>query len=126
MLVQYLVGLCCLKWEADAVAVTIGDMVLDQAAGKKRDVDVTVVASDPAGGKHVFKAYEVKREATPIDVSQVEALCQKLSDMPSVDRRAIVRHPVSRMVRSRKRRRTTSTFISYEAGLVLFRSSFLS
>ena len=41
MLLQYLVGLCCLRWDPGAVDVTIGDMVLDTAAGKERDVDVT-------------------------------------------------------------------------------------
>src|ERR1700733_13555869 len=46
MLVQYLVGLCCLKWDPGAVDVTIGEMVLDPAAGKQRDVDVTVTISD--------------------------------------------------------------------------------
>ena len=43
MLVQYLVGLCALRWNADAVDidVTLGDMVPDEASGTKRDVDVT-------------------------------------------------------------------------------------
>jgi hypothetical protein len=90
MLVQYLVGLCCLKWDPDAVDVTIGDMVLDRAARKERDVDVTVTVAQPDGTRRAFKAYEVKHEGSPLDVADVEALCLKLLDMPSVSHRAIV------------------------------------
>lgn len=90
MLVQYLIGLCCLKAHPDAVDVTLGDMVLDPAAGKERDVDVTVTISGTDGLLEVFKAYEVKREGPPLDVAVVEQLCIKLLDMPSVTHRAIV------------------------------------
>lgn len=51
MLVQYLVGLCCLRWDQDAIDVTIGDMVLDAAADKDRDVDVTVTVAETDGTK---------------------------------------------------------------------------
>lgn len=90
MLVQYLVGLCCLKWDPDAVDVTIGDMVLDPAAGKERDVDVTVTVKESGSVTHAFKAYEVKHESAPLDVADVEQLCLKLLDMPSVTHKAIV------------------------------------
>ena len=90
MLVQYLVGLCCLRWDPDAVDVTIGDMVLDEAADKERDVDVTVTVAESDGTRSAFKAYEVKREGSPLDVSDVEALCLKLLDMSSISHRAIV------------------------------------
>lgn len=90
MLVQYLVGLCCLKWDPSAIDVTVGDMVLDPCAEKERDVDVTVTISEAGKPTHAFKAYEVKRERTPLDVAEVEQLCLKLLDMPSVTHRAIV------------------------------------
>ncbi len=90
MLVQYLVGLCCLRWDPDAVDVTIGDMVLDEAADKERDVDVTVTVAESYGTRSAFKAYEVKREGSPLDVGDVEALCLKLLDMPSISHRGIV------------------------------------
>ena len=90
MLVQYLVGLCCLRRNPDAVDVTLGDMVLDPTAGKERDVDVTVTLNESPGVVRAFKAYEVKREKTPLDVSKVEQLCIKLLDMPLVTHRAIV------------------------------------
>lgn len=90
MLVQYLVGLCCLKWDPEAVDVTIGDMVLDNAAGKERDVDVTVTVAESGSTTYAFKAYEVKREVKPLDVVNVEALCLKLLDMQSITHRAIV------------------------------------
>jgi hypothetical protein len=90
MLVQYLVGLCCLRWDPDAIDVTVGDMVFDEAAEKERDVDVTVTVAASDGTKSAFKAYEVKREGSPLDVADVEALCLKLLDMPSISYRAIV------------------------------------
>ncbi len=90
MLIQYLVGLCCLKSHPEAVDVTIGDMVLDPAASKQRDVDVTVTISEFGSVTHAFKAYEVKHESNPLDVAEVEQLCLKLLDMPSVTHRAIV------------------------------------
>lgn len=90
MLVQYLVGLCCTRHDPEAVRITLGDMVLDSAAGKKRDVDVTVTVDEPAGTSQVFMAYEVKREGAPLDVSVVEQLTIKLQDMPAVTHKAIV------------------------------------
>lgn len=90
MLVQYLVGLCCLRWDPDAIDITIGDMVPDIAAGKKRDVDITVTITEAPGITHAFKAYEVKHERSPLDVPDVEQLCLKFLDMPSVTHKAIV------------------------------------
>lgn len=90
MLVQYLVALCCLKWDPTAVDVTVGDMVTDTAAQKARDVDVTVTVTEGGSITHAFKAYEVKRESQPLDVVTVEQLCLKLLDMPEVTHRAIV------------------------------------
>lgn len=91
MLVQYLVGLCALKWDASAVNVdvTLGDMVEDAASGTRRDVDVTVTADTPEG-LYAFKGYEVKHWSSPLDVADVEALALKLKDMPSVTHGAIV------------------------------------
>lgn len=90
MLVQYLVGLCCLRVNPDAVDITLGDMVLDPAAEKKRDVDVTVTVQEQNGGVRALKAYEVKNESTALDVMVVEQLCIKLNDMPSITHRAII------------------------------------
>jgi hypothetical protein len=90
MLVQYLVGLCCLRNNPDAVDVTVGDFVVDTAAKKSRDVDVTVTLKEEDGSVSAFKAYEVKREGEPLDVVTVEQLCMKLRDMPKVTHPAIV------------------------------------
>lgn len=90
MLVQYLVGLCCLRGNPDAVQVDLGDLILDPAAGKERDVDVTVTFADDRGEAWAFKAFEVKDEKSPLDVTTVEQLYAKLNDMPSVTHRAIV------------------------------------
>ncbi|TAN49598.1 MAG: hypothetical protein EPN21_11195 [Methylococcaceae bacterium] len=90
MLVQYLVGLCCLRWSAEVVEVKIGDLVYDGAAAKGRDVDVTVTVDGGSEGQFAFMAYEVKHEAAPLDVVAVEQLAMKLKDMKSVTHRAIV------------------------------------
>ncbi|RXV65845.1 hypothetical protein D1006_38235 [Burkholderia stabilis] len=89
MLVQYLVGLCCLRYDPDAVDVTIGDMVWDEAAEKDRDVDITVTIVGDDGEISAFKASEVKHEGKPLDVGAVEQLILKLNDMPKVTHKAI-------------------------------------
>jgi hypothetical protein len=90
MLVQYLVGLCCLRWNPDVVEVKLGDLVYDSAAKKSRDVDVTVTVDAGTEGRFAFMAYEVKREAGPLDVTSVEQLATKLKDMKAVTHRAVV------------------------------------
>jgi hypothetical protein len=90
MLVQYLVGLCCLRTDPEAVRVELGDFVFDDASGTTRDVDVTVTVADPSGDNWAFKAFEVKDEKPSLDVSAVEQLCIKLNDMSSVTHRAVV------------------------------------
>jgi hypothetical protein len=90
MLVQYLVGLCCLKANPDAVDVILGDFVEDHAAHKARDVDVTVTLREADGSLRAFKAFEVKKESRSLDVAAVEQLIIKLMDMPSVTHRSIV------------------------------------
>ena len=90
MVVQYLVGLCCMRHDLAASEITIGDMVYDEAAEKDRDVDVTVVIPAADGSRLAFKAVEVKHESKPLDVGKVEQLCLKLSDMSEITHRSIV------------------------------------
>lgn len=90
MLVQYLVGLCCLRWKPEVVSVTLGDLVYDRAAKKERDVDVTVTVDASPTERLAFMGYEVKREASPLDVSSVEQMVAKLKDMKGLTHRAIV------------------------------------
>lgn len=90
MLVQYLVGLCCMRANPDAVEIELGDLVLDDVLGKERDVDVTVTIRDGNGEDWAFKAFEVKDEKSPLDVTVIEQLCGKLADMSSITNRAIV------------------------------------
>lgn len=89
MMVQYLVGLCCLRHNPDAVEITLGDMVYDEAAQKLRDVDVTILIKNEDGTKTAFKAAEVKKESHPLDVITVEQLCLKFLDMPQITHRSI-------------------------------------
>ena len=88
MMIQYLVGLCCLRHDPDAVEITLGDMVYDHAAEKDRDVDITITFK--AGSEvTAFKAAEVKKEAHPLDVVTIEQLCLKFMDMPQITHRSI-------------------------------------
>ena len=89
MMVQYLVGLCCLQHDPEAINIILGDMVYDSAANKKRDVDVTITINDASGIIAAFKAAEVKAEGKPLDVADVEQLCMKFSDMPDITHKSI-------------------------------------
>lgn len=88
--IHYLVGLLTRVEEADDVTVELGDMVYDSAAGKKRDVDITVSHVDPDGVKSAYKGIEVKDHARPLTVEYVEQLCLKLADMSDITHKAIV------------------------------------
>src|SRR5712664_1730438 len=89
MELQYLLGLCCLRRFPDADEITVGDMVLDVAAKKVRDVDVTVTIPEQAP-VIALRAFELKDEAAPLDVATVEQLARKLQDMPQINERIIV------------------------------------
>ena len=90
MTVQYMVGLCCVHRNPDAVQIMLGDRVMDGVAEEERDVDVTVTLREVDGAIRAFKAYEVKREGRALDVATVEQLIAKLEDMPAVTHRGIV------------------------------------
>jgi len=89
MMVQYLVGLCCLRHDPNAIDITLGDMVLDVASKKERDVDVTITILSPDGSIEAFKAAEVKNESKPLDVAAIEQLCIKFADMPQITHKSI-------------------------------------
>lgn len=89
MMIQYLVGLCCLKHDPNAINITLGDMVYDEGAEEKRDVDITVTIEDKSGNFEIFKAAEVKDEQKSLDVATVEQLSKKLEDMPKVTHKSI-------------------------------------
>lgn len=87
---QYLVGLCCLRCQPDAVEMTLGDRVRDVVSESDRDVDVTITVSEPDGTRTAFIGYEAKMEKGALDVADVEQLVTKLNDMPDLTTRAIV------------------------------------
>jgi hypothetical protein len=68
------------------ISITLGERVLDAAAGKSRDVDIVLARS----GSTALFAVEVKAEGSPLDVITVESLCAKLNDMPSLETKQIV------------------------------------
>ena len=85
MELQYLVGLCCLRRSPDDVEIVLGDMVLDEASQKHRDVDVTVRLKGNDGTVTAFMGVEVKQESKPFDVGTVEQLNANLMTIPGVD-----------------------------------------
>jgi hypothetical protein len=90
MHVQYLVGLCCLRRNPEAVEITVGDSLYDPKADYDRDVDVTVTYLNDDGESEAIAGFEVKRESRPLEVGDVEALVTKLNDIPNVNRKSIV------------------------------------
>jgi len=74
----------------DDVGITLGDLVYDEAADERRDVDVTVTYKDEKGLLSAFKGIEVKKIGRKLDVTQVEQLIAKFADMPAINHRAIV------------------------------------
>lgn len=89
-LVQYIVGLCCIRHRPESVEIVLGDMVQDESAEEARDVDVTILVPESDGARSALSAYEAKDERRPIDVKTVEQLSAKLDDMPDVRDKAIV------------------------------------
>ncbi|MFH1417172.1 MAG: restriction endonuclease [Planctomycetota bacterium] len=88
--VHYLVGLLTQISSPENVEIILGDMVQDNIADKKRDVDITVTYKDANGLISAFKGIEVKRHSRPLDVTHVEQLSAKLNDMPDLSHRGIV------------------------------------
>jgi hypothetical protein len=90
MHIQYLVGLCCLRRNPDAVEITVGDSLYDPTADYDRDVDVTVIYLNEDGDSEAIAGFEVKRESRPLEVGDIEALVTKLNDIPNIKRKSIV------------------------------------
>jgi hypothetical protein len=90
MQVQYLVGLCCLRRNPEAVDVTLGAWIHDDSIQEDRDVDVTVTVTSDDGRREAVAGFEVKKEAKPLDVTHIEQLAAKMGDMPSLTQRSIV------------------------------------
>jgi hypothetical protein len=84
--IHYIAGYLHLVSGRSDVTVILGDKVYDEAAEKKRDVDIVIATA----GEHGVVGVEVKDERDPLDVGTIEALCQKFADMPSITRRSIV------------------------------------
>lgn len=92
MMIQYLVGLCCLRHDPDAVEITLGDMVYDHVAEKDRDVDITITFKDGvrAGRKQPFrvgrKSPILAGRKSPISTGQEIALCHETVKAPATPR----------------------------------------
>jgi len=88
--IHYLFGLLTLVSQPNSVDVELGGMVYDDAAKKKRDVDVVLTYNDVLKGKSVITGIEVKKHGRPLDVEHVEQLIIKLKDMKEIETKKIV------------------------------------
>lgn len=84
--IHYLVGFLYLASGREDITVVLGEKVPDEASESSRDVDVVIATV----ASHGLLGVEVKDESRALDTPLVEGLCQKLNDMPSLSRRAIV------------------------------------
>ena len=88
---HYACGLLYLRArQADGTVTTmsgvLGEKVYDEAEDKSRDVDLVIATA----GDTAFMGVEIKAEKRPLDVTTVEQICVKLSDMPSLRERFLV------------------------------------
>jgi hypothetical protein len=81
--IHYIVGFLYVITRREDVVV-LGDKILDETTGSRRDVDIVV------SGEWGLLGVEVKDKGRALDVGLVEGLCRKLADMPSLRERAIV------------------------------------
>lgn len=88
--IKYLVGLLCSVTSPDNVDIILGDMVYDQAAEKKRDVDITIKYKDEYGNEISFVGIEVKDHSRKLGTDTVEQLCLKFKDSPAIKKGGIV------------------------------------
>jgi hypothetical protein len=81
--IHYIVGFLYVITRREDVVV-LGDKILDETTGSKRDVDIVV------SGDWGMLGVEVKDKGRALDVVLVEGLCRKFADMPALRERAIV------------------------------------
>jgi hypothetical protein len=84
--IHYISGFLYLASGGAIESATLGERIRDTASGTDRDVDIVIKR---AGGV-AFIAAEVKDETRPLDITTVEQLCAKLTDMPTIETRAII------------------------------------
>lgn len=88
--IHYLVGLLTRASHAEDIEIELGDLVHDEAANIKRDIDITVTQRNDGGTISEYRGIEVKRHKRRLTVEHVEQLCRKFSDLPSITHKAIV------------------------------------
>jgi hypothetical protein len=84
--VHLVVGWLYAAHEGREVPVVLGERVHDVTTGTERDVDIVYASTSEMG----LVGVEVKGEKRPLDTPMVEQICQKLADMPSLNRRCLV------------------------------------
>jgi len=89
--IHYIVGLLTAMFGYEgSVDFELGSMLPDIAAKKNRDVDITLTYHNPDGTIAALKGWEVKKHKRPLTTEQVEQLCLKFNDIPSITQRGII------------------------------------
>lgn len=81
-------GILCKLNEGDAHETVLSEEVYDVSVDDTREVDIVIKKSEAVTA--VYKGYEVKDKSRALDVAEVEQLCIKFNDMPSIQIRGII------------------------------------
>lgn len=88
--IHLLVGLLSKLTTSENVDIVLGEMVYDEAAQKKRDIDVTIRYKNDSGEEVSFVGLQVKDHNRKLGSPEVEQLCMHFKDTPSLKRGGIV------------------------------------
>lgn len=86
--IHILVGILLQNSAVEDLDITLGHWLMDKAAGKKRDIDITVINNDKKELKYL--GLEVKNHKRKFVVEDVEQLCIKLKDIDSIQQGGII------------------------------------
>lgn len=86
--IHNIAGILCKLNEEGPHESILSEEVYDKSIDDTREVDIVIKRSGTV--KAVYKGYEVKHKSRPLDVVEVEQLCIKFNDMPSLQMRGII------------------------------------
>lgn len=89
--IHYVAGLLIANFESDEnIDLELGSWLYDTASESERDIDITLTYKQSDGSLGAFKAWEVKNHTRRMTTDQVEQLCIKFNDIPSITHRGII------------------------------------
>ncbi len=88
--VHILVGIFSKLTTPDNVDIILGDMVFDDAAKRKRDIDVTIKYRNDSGNEISFVGIQVKDHTRKLGSPEIEQLCLHFKDSSPIKKGGIV------------------------------------